>query len=85
MVCHCSTFQGLRLFTVSAWSLSHFITKALDPMRVIPVGARGTLKQMGDEHGVLVFLLRFIYLSLPLLPISINFHEVILLASSSLD
>lgn len=38
--------------------------------------------QMGYEHGVLTFLLRFVYLSLPLVPISIYFHEVILLAGS---
>lgn len=43
---------------------------------------RGTLKQMGYEHRVLIFLLRFIYLSLPLVPISIYFHEVIILASN---
>lgn len=42
----------------------------------------GNLKQTGREHGVLTFLLRFIYLSLPWVPISIYFHEVIILASS---
>lgn len=43
---------------------------------------RYTQQRDSHEHGVLTFLLRFVYLSLPLVPISIYFHEVILLAGS---